>query len=301
MASGCARVQGAGSDKSHLADYRRVPAGLAPLVSLLVSFGYVQRRSAHTTRDRAAEAVDPLDLRWTQRRRLGKRVGDSSRSRPARERPSDELSDNRHRQRWTPADTHGWSAAGQACCGAGSPCRDLASGRRGHDAPRPRQARRVRAQSPARCLRLPPGSRRARSPPARPPAPAQSPPSARARPPWARSDRPPVPTRVPCGRGAQAPLAPFPRYPGCPLSSPTKLRTRRCPLPSLPAGRLALPPPGRTQPGPRPQSDRQPTQGLRMTFKRQGEGRFSSDGKSCSLVSAWGKRSSSPCRSARIA
>ena len=30
------------------------------------------------------------------------------------ERPSDELSDNRHRQRWTPADTHGRSAAGHA-------------------------------------------------------------------------------------------------------------------------------------------------------------------------------------------
>jgi len=47
------------------------------------------------------------------------------------ERPSDELSDNRHRQRWTPADTHGRSAAGHACCSAGSTRRNLASGRRG--------------------------------------------------------------------------------------------------------------------------------------------------------------------------
>jgi hypothetical protein len=34
---------------------------------------------------------------------------DGSRSRLARERPSDELSDNHHRRRWTPADTHGRS------------------------------------------------------------------------------------------------------------------------------------------------------------------------------------------------
>jgi len=38
---------------------------------------------------------------------------------------------NRHRQRWTPADTRGRSAAGHACYGAGSPRRNLASGRRG--------------------------------------------------------------------------------------------------------------------------------------------------------------------------
>ena len=42
-------------------------------------------------------------------------------------RLSDEVSDNRHGQRWTSADTHGRSAAGHACCDAGSPCRDLAS------------------------------------------------------------------------------------------------------------------------------------------------------------------------------
>ena len=79
----------------------------------------------------AARVTDSLGLRRTQARRLGKRVGDSSRSRPARERPSDELSDNRHRQRRTPVDAHGRSAASHACCGAGAPCRNLASGRRG--------------------------------------------------------------------------------------------------------------------------------------------------------------------------
>ena len=44
---------------------------------------------------------------------------------------SDEVSDNRDRQRWTPADTHGRSVPGQACCGAGSLHLYLASGRRG--------------------------------------------------------------------------------------------------------------------------------------------------------------------------
>jgi hypothetical protein len=48
------------------------------------------------------------------------------------ERPSNEVSNNRHRQRWTPADTRRRPIPGQACCGAGSPHRDLASGRRGH-------------------------------------------------------------------------------------------------------------------------------------------------------------------------
>ena len=77
------------------------------------------------------EIRDVLNLQRTVRCRLGKRVGDRSRSRPARGRPSDEVSDNRHRQRWTPADIHGRSAAGHARCGAGSPRRNLASGRRG--------------------------------------------------------------------------------------------------------------------------------------------------------------------------
>ena len=48
------------------------------------------------------------------------------------QRLSDEVSDNRHRQRWMPADIHGRSVAGRACRGAGSPRRYLASGRRGH-------------------------------------------------------------------------------------------------------------------------------------------------------------------------
>jgi hypothetical protein len=43
----------------------------------------------------------------------------------------DKPSDNRHRQRWTPADNNGRSATGHARCGAGSPRRNLASGRRG--------------------------------------------------------------------------------------------------------------------------------------------------------------------------
>lgn len=51
---------------------------------------------------------------------------------PARERPSDKVSDNRHRQWWTPADKRGRSAAGYEYYGTGSPRRSLASGRRGH-------------------------------------------------------------------------------------------------------------------------------------------------------------------------
>ena len=47
------------------------------------------------------------------------------------QRLSDEVSDNRHGQRRTSADTHGRSAAGHARCGAGNSCRNLASGRRG--------------------------------------------------------------------------------------------------------------------------------------------------------------------------
>ena len=47
------------------------------------------------------------------------------------QRLSDQVSDNRHGQRWTPADIHGRSVAGHACCGAGSPRLNLASGRRG--------------------------------------------------------------------------------------------------------------------------------------------------------------------------
>ena len=39
----------------------------------------------------------------------------------AHARLSDEVSDNRHGQRWTSADIHGRPVAGHACCGAGSP------------------------------------------------------------------------------------------------------------------------------------------------------------------------------------
>jgi len=46
----------------------------------LVSFGYVRNRSARTAEDGVAEVTGRHDLRRTQPRRLGKRVGDSSRS-----------------------------------------------------------------------------------------------------------------------------------------------------------------------------------------------------------------------------
>lgn len=88
-------------------------------------------RSAHHS-EQAGEVTHLPDLYRTQPHRLEKRVGDGGRSRPTHERPSDKVSDNHHGQRWTPADTHGRSSAGHPCCGAGSPRRYLASGRRGH-------------------------------------------------------------------------------------------------------------------------------------------------------------------------
>jgi hypothetical protein len=47
------------------------------------------------------------------------------------ERPSNQVSNNRHRQWWTPMDSHGRSIAAQACSDADSPRQYLASGRRG--------------------------------------------------------------------------------------------------------------------------------------------------------------------------
>jgi hypothetical protein len=46
--------------------------------------------------------------------------------------PSNQVSNNRHRQRRTPTDADGRSFRGQACRSAGSSHRDLASGRRGY-------------------------------------------------------------------------------------------------------------------------------------------------------------------------
>jgi hypothetical protein len=48
-----------------------------------------------------------------------------------RERPSNQVSNNRHRQQRTPVDTDGPSFPGQARRSAGSPHDDLASGRNG--------------------------------------------------------------------------------------------------------------------------------------------------------------------------
>jgi hypothetical protein len=101
------------------------PSLISSLIQLRPeAFGAHQRRQT-------AVVTDPLEPRRTQIHRLGKRVGPASRSRPARERSSDKVSDNRQGQRWTPADTHGRPVPGQACCGAGSPRLYLASGRRG--------------------------------------------------------------------------------------------------------------------------------------------------------------------------
>lgn len=50
----------------------------------------------------------------------------------AHERPSNQVSNNHHRQQWTPADDDGRYFRGQTCRSPGSPYRYLASGRRGH-------------------------------------------------------------------------------------------------------------------------------------------------------------------------
>ena len=44
---------------------------------------------------------------------------------------SNQVSNDRQRQQWTPADADGRSCPGQECLGAGSPHGELASGRRG--------------------------------------------------------------------------------------------------------------------------------------------------------------------------
>jgi hypothetical protein len=100
------------------------------LVSFPVSFAYVRNRSARTAEDGQLRSQTVMTYAGPYRADL-ESVWGSSRSRPARERPSDKVSDNRHGQRWTPADAHGRSVPGQGCCGAGSPRLYLASGRRG--------------------------------------------------------------------------------------------------------------------------------------------------------------------------
>ena len=59
----------------------------------------------------------------------------------------DQASGNRHSQQWTPADIHGRSVPGHVCCGAGSPHRNLASGRRN----RARQVERSSSCHAAHC------------------------------------------------------------------------------------------------------------------------------------------------------
>ena len=99
-------------------------------VSILVSFAAVRGCPQRNGPGRSARSQTRLTRREHTPTDL-ENVRGSSRSRPARERPSDKVSDNRHEQRWTPADTHGRSVPGQGYCGAGSPRLYLASGRRG--------------------------------------------------------------------------------------------------------------------------------------------------------------------------
>ena len=102
------------------------------------------------------------------------------------------MSNNRHHQRWTPADTDGRSLPSQACRNAGSPHRDLASGRRGHHeeatstaelgrrSTRRRPLRGARGRAPAPGLSLGEAPQNARRPPRlRPPQISQAHPARR--------------------------------------------------------------------------------------------------------------------------
>jgi hypothetical protein len=82
-------------------------------------------------RTRHSPGIQPADVEELSRADMESVHRDGSRSQAARERPSDKMTDNRHGQRWTLADTHGRSVLGKRCCGAGRPPLDLASGRRG--------------------------------------------------------------------------------------------------------------------------------------------------------------------------
>jgi len=110
----------------------------------------------------------------------------------ARERPSDQMSDNRHRQRWTPADVDGRCFPGRTCRCPDSPPRDLASGRRG----RRRAAEADRSScAPVVCIQ-----RRGTSVPERARSPAVTY-GHRERPPtWARAGRLPTQNELLSGR-----------------------------------------------------------------------------------------------------
>ena len=73
----------------------------------------------------AAALTSRLDYRWGVAGASGQRQDRQDMS----GWPSNQLSNNRHRQRWTPADTDRHLSPGEARRSAGSPHRDLASGR----------------------------------------------------------------------------------------------------------------------------------------------------------------------------
>jgi hypothetical protein len=130
-----------------------------------------------------AQALEPS--RWSQQRRRPPKQTPTTR---AHERPSNQVSNNRHRQQWTPADADGRSFPGQACRSAGSLHHDLASGRRGQARPSCRACRVCGVPLPNWAIF---GSRLARS----------------AQPTWQadrRAVRPLVPRPVPA-RSSQAP------------------------------------------------------------------------------------------------
>jgi hypothetical protein len=103
-----------------------------PVVSSLVSFSYVRpgspghsrpcHRRSQTATTHGEHGPTDLESVWV-----------ASVANAACERPSNQVSNNRHRQQWTPTDADGQSFPGQARRSAGSRHRNLASGRRGQD------------------------------------------------------------------------------------------------------------------------------------------------------------------------
>jgi hypothetical protein len=99
---------GSGRSTDHVPLSERQPGAGPKGLSLISSLIHLRVGTfgAHHTK-LAAEVTDAVVPRRTPAHRLGKRVGTAVAHDWLGERPRDELSDNRHRQQWTPAGTHG--------------------------------------------------------------------------------------------------------------------------------------------------------------------------------------------------
>ena len=81
--------------------------------------GAAPSRSGHSDEVRRHSLNPRLKPGTDERRALGPGIQVISPHRTAGARPSNQVSNDRHRQQWTPEDTHGRLATGRARCGAG--------------------------------------------------------------------------------------------------------------------------------------------------------------------------------------